>query len=334
MPTRTSGNGSPRCDGDASMCYMVTHQSDGIGTGTLQRMDAVEAIGGGEAYEELGELYDVWCAEVVEDVPFYLGLVAAAAADLGRDALDIVELGGGSGRITVPLAQAGHRVTAIDASPAQLDRLRARATAADVDRRTCAMLGDMRELASLVPAGTADVVLVPFRGMLHVTPDRDAVLAAVRDVLRPGGVLAFDVFHPTAEQIELTHGRWLHRREELTKGGRWRFQERASYLPEYAAEPGGLKLEVDVRCRWRRSRSAMRRNTTTGRQLDALPLADPPEGTHERVTRLDLQLVPAERWAVSLEQAGLALDGTYAWFDARPLGPNDDDSIWVARRPS
>lgn len=288
-------------------------------------MDAVEAIGGGEAYEELGELYDVWCAEVVEDLPFYLGLAAAAAADLGRDTLDIVELGGGSGRITVPLAQAGHRVTAIDASPAQLDRLRARATATGVDKLTCAVLGDMRALGELVPAGTADLVLVPFRGMLHVTPDRDALIAAIRDVLRPGGVLAFDVFHPTAPQVEVTHGRWLHRREELTKGGRWRFQERATYLPELATEPGGLKLEVDVRCRWKKSRR--------GRQLDALPLADPPAGTHERLTRLDLQLVPAERWAISLTEAGFEIDGTYGWFNGRPLGPDDDDSIWVARRP-
>ena len=288
-------------------------------------MDAVDAIGGGEAYEELGELYDVWCAEVVEDVPFYLGLVDALAQDVGREHLDVVELGGGSGRITVPLAVAGHRVTAIDASPAQLGRLRQRATTAGADRTTCAIHGDMRHLAELVPDGTADIVLVPFRGFLHVTPERDAVLAAIHDVLRPGGGLACDVFHPTAAQVGATDGRWLHRREDLTQGGRWRFQERARYLPEAAAEPGGLKLEVDVRCRWRASRR--------GRRNPLLPLADPPDGTHERQTRLDLQLVPAERWADSLARADFTVDGAYGWFDARPLDGDDDDSIWVARRP-
>ncbi len=287
-------------------------------------MDAVDAIGGGEAYEELGELYDVWCAEVVEDIPFYLGLVDAVARDLGRETLDVVELGGGSGRIAVPLGVAEHRVTAIDASPAQLERLRQRAETAGVSTQTCAVLGDMRELARLVPAGTADVVLVPFRGMLHVTPERDELLRAIHAVLRPGGVLAFDVFHPTAEQVGTTDGRWLHRREELTTSGRWRFQERARYVPELAAEPGGLKLEVDVRCRWRASRR--------GRRSEALPLADPPPGTHERQTLLELQLVPAERWADSLARAGFTVDGAYGWFDARPLGPDDDDSIWVARR--
>jgi SAM-dependent methyltransferase len=290
-------------------------------------MDGIEAIGGGEAYEELGELYDAWCAEVLEDVPLYIGLADALAAELGRDSIDIVELGGGSGRIGVPLAQAGHRVTAIDASAAQLARFEQRAEAAGVSGRTCLQRGDMRDLAQLVPeADSVDLVLVPFRGMLHVTPDRDALLADIFSRLRPGGALAFDVFHPTAEQVGMTHGRWLHRREELTRGGRWRFQERARYLPEQAAEPGGLKLEVDVRCRWRASR--------LGRKLDFLPFSDPAEGEpHVRETRLELQLVPTERWAESLQRAGFTIDAAYGWFDARPLDAEDDDSIWVARRP-
>jgi SAM-dependent methyltransferase len=280
---------------------------------------------GGEAYEQLDELYDAWCAEVVEDVSFYVGLADALASDLGRERIDIVELGAGSGRITIPLAHAGHRVTAIDVSPAQLARLRERVEHASVAARTRCVAGDMRRLDELVPAGTADLVLVPFRGMLHVTAERDVVLAQAARALRRRGVLAFDVFHPDAAQIELTHGRWLHRREELTRGGRWRFQERARYLPEFAAEPGGLKLEVDVRCRWRRSRR--------GRRLELLALDDPPPGSDERTARLDLQLVPAERWGSSLAAAGFEVDGAYGWFDARPLAPDDDDSIWVARRP-
>lgn len=289
-------------------------------------MEPEGGIAGGEAYEELGELYDVWCAEVVEDLPFYLALGAALARDLGRDALDVVELGGGSGRIAVPFAAAGHRVTAIEASGAQLERLQTRADAAGVRDRTRAVLADVRDLGRLVDPASADLVLAPFRGMLHLTPERDAVIEAAFACLRPGGVFAFDVFHPTAEQIELTHGRWLHRREELTRGGRWRFQERARYLPELASEAGGLKLEVDVRCRWSRSRR--------GRRIERLPLADPAEGeAHERQARLELQLVPAERWAESLTRAGFSIDAAYGWFDRRPLTEHDDDSIWVARKP-
>ena len=279
---------------------------------------------GGEAYEQLGELYDAWCAEVVEDVSFYVGLADALAASLGRASVDVVELGAGSGRMTEPLAQAGHRVTAIEISATQLERLRARVEREGVAGRVCTVEGDMRELDELAAAASADLVLVPFRGMLHVTSERDAVLAAIHRVLRPDGIVAFDVFHPSAEQVGATHGRWLHRREELTRGGRWRFQERARYLPELASEPGGLKLEVDVRCRWKRSRH--RRN------LEFLPFEDPPEDDRERAALLELQLVPAERWAESLAGAGFEVDGAYGWFDARPLAAGDDDSIWVARR--
>jgi hypothetical protein len=68
--------------------------------------------------------------------------------------------------------------------------------------------------------------------------------------------------------------------------------------------------------------------------MDFLPFSDPAEGEpHERQARLDLQLVPAERWAASLQRAGFTIDAAYGWFDARPLDGEDDDSIWVARRP-
>lgn len=280
---------------------------------------------GGAAYEQLGELYDAWCAEVVEDVSFYVGLADALAAELGREAIDVVELGAGSGRMTVPLAQAGHRVTAVEVSPSQLARLRTRVREAGADPGVRAIEGDMLRLDDLVAPAGFDLVVVPFRGMLHVTPRRDEVCAAIARALRPGGVVAFDVFHPTAEQVGVTHGRWLHRREERTASGSWAFQERARYLPELAAEPGGLKLEVDVRCRWRRSRRPVRRRP----ELHAL--ADPAADAREQQALLELQLVPAERWAASLRRAGFVVDGAYGWFDARPLAPDDDDSIWVAR---
>jgi hypothetical protein len=63
-----------------------------------------------------------------------------------------------------------------------------------------------------------------------------------------------------------------------------------------------------------------------------LPLEDPAGDQRERTARLDLQLVTAERWAESLDRAGFTLDAVYGWFDARPIAPDDDDSIWVARR--
>ena len=62
-------------------------------------------------------------------------------------------------------------------------------------------LGDFRD-----PPVDWDVSLVtsPFRSFLHLPDDgeRLAVLRAVRELLLPGGRLAFDVFEPSREDIE------------------------------------------------------------------------------------------------------------------------------------
>ncbi|MCW2949424.1 MAG: Methyltransferase type 12 [Thermoleophilia bacterium] len=278
-------------------------------------------MAGGDAYDELGPLYDVWCREVTEDIPFWVGLVGALAHELGRASLDIVELGAGSGRIAIEMALAGHRVTAIDLSPVQLERLRARAGAAGVERLIDVRAGDMRDVATIVETSSCDAVLVPFRGMLHVTEHREQVLRDAAAVVRPGGLVAFDVFHPDATQVAATHDRWLKRRVEATTSGRWRFDERGRYAE---APDGDLLLDVDVRARWEASRRGTR----------GAVLTDPPEGAPtERNALLQLRLTTADAWRDALQSAGLELDGAYGWFDGRPLAPHDDDSIWIARRP-
>lgn len=113
-------------------------------------------------------------------------LVAERAAAAGRSALDVVDLGGGTGGFAVPLAGLGHRVTVVDPSPDALAALQRRAAEAGVADRVHARQGDAGTLGELVPAGSADFVLA--HGVLEYVDDpRAAALAAAR-VLRPGGV--------------------------------------------------------------------------------------------------------------------------------------------------
>jgi ubiquinone/menaquinone biosynthesis C-methylase UbiE len=281
-----------------------------------------------QAYDDLGALYDVWCAEVHEDIDFYVGLARALAYDLERPGIDIIELGAGSGRISVELANAGHSVRAIDLSRSQLERLSMRIAAHNGELPLTAIHGDMRELGSLVEAASADLILVPFRGLLHATTDRGIILDAARAVLRPNAVFAFDVFHPDSKQIAATNNRWLKRRLAPTTTGAWRFDERARYHQTDEAGGAAWRLDVDVRCRWQPAR---RRHVIHARPTPELadPLASEP---HERFTQLSLDLIPAQAWHTSLLDAGFSIDGAYGWFDARPLDSASDDSIWVARR--
>ena len=89
--------------------------------------------------DRFADVYDDWYADV-SDVDATVGRVAALAGPGGR----VLELGAGSGRLAVPLAARGLDVWAVDASPAMLDRLRARPGG---DRGRTPSLDDMAELA-------------------------------------------------------------------------------------------------------------------------------------------------------------------------------------------
>jgi SAM-dependent methyltransferase len=199
------------------------------------------AARGGDAYEALGSLYDVWCESVVEDLDFYLEACAGADGP-------IVELGCGSGRVAVPLALAGHRVRGLDASPAMLALAGSRAEAAGVSELIELSLGDLVEPpASLGPAAR---VLVPFRPYLHLVGDGERLraLRGARDLLAPAGRLVFDVFEPTAADIRKTHDRWIEREAGIWERARWNAAER---VIELAVRTRGRVVEM--RLEWRSS---------------------------------------------------------------------------------
>jgi SAM-dependent methyltransferase len=172
------------------------------------------------AYDELGSAYDAWCRSVTEDIDFYVDLAL-------RSGGPVLEIGIGSGRVAVPTALAGVEVVGVDTSPAMLDLARAKAAAhgLELDLR----LGDMRDLPDL---GRFPLITVPFRALLHLRDDgeRLAVLSGLRRRLRPGGTLAFDVFHPDRQDIEETQGHWIERERGIFEHATWRPEQRSLTL--------------------------------------------------------------------------------------------------------
>ncbi|MFF2924917.1 methyltransferase [Streptomyces celluloflavus] len=106
----------------------------------------------------------------------------------GRDALDVLDTGGGTGNFAVPVAGLGHRVTVVDPSPNALFALERRAGEAGVADRVRAVQGDAHGLFDVVERGGYDAVLC--HGVLEYVDDpaegvRNAVAA-----LRPAGTLS------------------------------------------------------------------------------------------------------------------------------------------------
>jgi len=184
-------------------------------------------MGGPEArvspYDPIARLYDPWSASVVEDISFYVDEALAAATQ------PIVELGVGTGRIAIPTAMAGVHVIGVDSSPGMLEVCAERAREAGVGARLDLRLGDLRR-----PPVEERVLLVtcPFRAFLHLSTDeaRLEALVSVRELLQPGGRLVFDVFTPSAEDIEATHDRWIEREPGIDERAVWDLDEQTLTL--------------------------------------------------------------------------------------------------------
>jgi SAM-dependent methyltransferase len=106
----------------------------------------------------------------------------------GRDALDVLDTGGGSGNFAVPAARLGHRVTVVDPSPNALFALARRAAEAGVADRVRGVQGDAHGLFDVVERGGYDAVLC--HGVLEYVDDPAEGIANAAAALRPDGVLS------------------------------------------------------------------------------------------------------------------------------------------------
>ncbi|MFF6997125.1 methyltransferase [Streptomyces sp. NPDC008313] len=106
----------------------------------------------------------------------------------GRESLDVLDTGGGSGNFAVPVAGLGHRVTVVDPSPNALFALERRAAEAGVADRVQGVQGDAHGLFDVVERGGYDAVLC--HGVLEYVDDPAEGVRNVVAALRPEGVLS------------------------------------------------------------------------------------------------------------------------------------------------
>lgn len=128
----------------------------------------------------------------------------------------VLELGAGTGRVTIPIAEAGIHITALDSDAGMLDKLRHKADTlpAGVRNRIRVHQGDMRSFALDEQFA---LIIIPFRAFLHniTREDQIASLRGAHAHLRSGGELALNVFHPSLEYMAAHAGayagvwRWL-----------------------------------------------------------------------------------------------------------------------------
>jgi SAM-dependent methyltransferase len=173
------------------------------------------------------DLYDVITPSSLQgDVDWY----CAKAQSSGGP---VLELGAGTGRVTLAIAATGIAIHALDSDAPMLERLRSKleSAPADVRARTTVVPGDMRTFDL---AERFALIICPFRAFLHnvTEADRLACLARVRQHLRPSGRFAFNVFHPSltfmAQHSGALAGVWRWTGTSPLPSGGWVVQSEAN----------------------------------------------------------------------------------------------------------
>jgi SAM-dependent methyltransferase len=177
-------------------------------------------------------------------------VLAARAAEAGRTALDIVDVGAGTGGLAVLLARAGHRVTVVDPSPDALAAAGWRAAEAGV--AVTEVQGEAGDLVSLVGEEAADLVI--FHNVLEYVEDPAEALGAIARVLRPGAAISVLAANAVAAVLQRAlAGKYAEARAMLPAGRAAGFASGAAgagrcTLPELTAllDAAGLRV-ADVR---------------------------------------------------------------------------------------
>jgi SAM-dependent methyltransferase len=251
----------------------------------------------------LARLYDVDLIDDPGDVDLYLALAA-------RTGGPVLELGVGSGRVTVPLAEAGHEVTAVDHEPAALERARARATAAGraVAERITLVEADIESL-ELPGSPRFRLGLIALNTLL-LLERRDRQAAAfetLRRHLAPGGLAVVDVWLPDGDDLA-------------------RFDGRLS-LEYVRTDPETGRLITKT--------ASARHDAATGTvELTVIYEEGLPGDPAARWVRRDrLRLVGADELGVLATSAGLRVETLAGDRDLSPFGPGSERVVLVAERP-
>ena len=144
---------------------------------------------GWHGWDDYAPFYDWENARTLgrRDVPFWIGL-----AD--RFGGPVLELGCGTGRVSLPVARRVDRFVGIDRSALMLSRLRRRFRRARLGGRAALVQGDIRKLPFRKRFRFA-LVMAPYGMLQSLLRDRDvaATLRSVAKIIPRGGVFAVDL---------------------------------------------------------------------------------------------------------------------------------------------
>jgi SAM-dependent methyltransferase len=243
-------------------------------------------------YDPLADLYDLEYSHSY-DVPFWLAMA-------GREGGPIVEWGAGTGRIAIPLAEAGFDVTAVELSERMVEQGRKKSGKPEW------IHGDMR---SVDPGRRYKLAVSAFNSFLCLLDVDDALafLRNAREHLEPGGLLGIEISAFSPEEL--------------------------------AEEPGGPGLRHDLTRELpdgRLDRFSVSRYDAASQLLRMrlfYELYDASGGLEERRAHdLSIRVDGRAELELMLGLAGFEVEAVYGGFEGEPFSSESDHLVVLARR--
>jgi SAM-dependent methyltransferase len=246
-----------------------------------------------------------------EDAPFYQRTYQHRKVDVRwytafceRTPGSVLELGCGTGRITLPLAQAGVTVTGVDSMRSMLDVAEERlGKLPRVARERVALKqADLRDLKLMQ---RFDTVIAPFNVLMHLytVDELQATLRGVHQHLNPGGHFVFDVLLPDPVLLARDPARVYKGRAVRHPNGQ-RYAYRESF--DYDAVHQVMAITIELH------------NLDDPRDVRVQLL------THRQYFPMELE--------AALQHAGFETVSRYGDFEDEPLSSYAESQVWVCRR--
>lgn len=169
-------------------------------------------------YEQVADLYDVY-VQTSRDIPFFVNEARQVEGE-------VLELMCGTGRVSIPLLEAGTVLSCVDYSPAMLallrEKLAARGLAADVREMDVRRLALGKQFAQII---------IPFHAFAELTKveDQRQTLRQIKEHLAPTGTFICTLHNPPVRRQRID-GQWrLWGEFDLRDGGKlflWGREER------------------------------------------------------------------------------------------------------------
>ncbi len=254
-------------------------------------------------YDWWADIYDGVTAQqplTQADVPFWVDEAVKSGGP-------VLELACGTGRVAIPVAQAGIDVVGLDHSQSMLAVARRKAEAAGLpEGRLLLVEGDMRDFAL---GRRFPLAIIPYRAFLHMytVEDQKRCLAAIAARLAEGGRLIIDIFNPN---LRLLAG-------DLT---------RLAYTSEFTHAETGRRVLVWESRRYDHLHQLVH-NYFLFQEMDEDGLV-----VRQQIRPLTVRYLFRYEAQHLFEGCGYEVEALYGWFDRRPFDEKSEEMVWVLRR--